>query len=166
MSVVKMHCVLGLNSFFHSEIYNKKCTYLTSETQPLRNLRVGRDGLWSTFSNKKMKKWRRLLTPLCNLPRCGAFFATFTSEKRQMTIKESLFLNWQLMLNFFIVHLPILVWCKNQRRSRSDVCLTGQLAIRCLIAKNRTRWCCNTLKGSHRRGDERIFSKKPPCLSL
>ena len=34
-----------------------------------------------------------------------------------MTIKESLFCNWQLTTNFFIAHLPILVQCKPKAQS-------------------------------------------------
>jgi hypothetical protein len=31
-----------------------------------------------------------------------------------MAIKKSLFRNWQLIQNFFIAHLPILVQCKTK----------------------------------------------------
>jgi hypothetical protein len=50
-----------------------------------------------------------LLTPLRILQMRGAFIAAFKSEKRWMTIKKSLFRNWQLIPNFFIAHLSILV---------------------------------------------------------
>jgi hypothetical protein len=46
----------------------------------------------------------------------------------------------------------------NQRRSQSAVRLTAQSAIRCLIAIT-VRDGAVTLKGSHRMGDGRIFSK-------
>jgi hypothetical protein len=44
----------------------------------------------------------------------GVFTAAFTSEKRWMTIKKSLFRIWPLILNFFIAHLSILVRCKTK----------------------------------------------------
>jgi hypothetical protein len=42
---------------------------------------------------------------LCNLQTRGAFIAAFTSEKRWMTIKKSLFRHWPLIVNFFVAHL-------------------------------------------------------------
>jgi hypothetical protein len=44
----------------------------------------------------------------------GAFIAAFTSEKRWMTTQKIFFLNWPLIQNFFIAHLPILVRCKTK----------------------------------------------------
>jgi hypothetical protein len=75
-----------------------------------------------------------------------------------MTIKKSFSRNWQLKPNFFIAHLPILVRCKTKGAVGAECDLTAQLAIRCLIA-NFCRDVTVTLKGSHRMGDGRIFSK-------
>jgi hypothetical protein len=44
---------------------------------------------------------------LRDLQRCGAFIAAFTSEKRWMTIKKSLFRHWPLIPNFFYAYLSI-----------------------------------------------------------
>jgi hypothetical protein len=49
-----------------------------------------------------------------NLQTCGAFIAAFTSQKRWMMIKKSFFRNWQLILNIFSVHLPVLERCKTK----------------------------------------------------
>ena len=73
-------------------------------------------------------------------------------------IKKSLFRNWQLKPNFFIAHLPILVRCKTKGGVGAECDLIAKLAIRCLIA-NFCRDGTVTLKGSHRMGDGRIFSK-------
>jgi hypothetical protein len=62
------------------------------------------------------------LTPLLNLQTSGAFIAAFTSEKRWMTIKKSLFRHWPLLMNFFMAYLSILLRC---RRSGRDVRLTA-----------------------------------------
>jgi hypothetical protein len=43
---------------------------------------------------------------------CTAFIAAFTIEKQWMTITERFISHLQLVPNFFIRHLPILVQCK------------------------------------------------------
>jgi hypothetical protein len=60
-----------------------------------------------------------LLTPLRILQMRRAFIAAFTSEKRWMTIKKSLFRNWPLITNFFKAHLPSLVRCKTKDAVRA-----------------------------------------------
>jgi hypothetical protein len=73
-------------------------------------------------------KWRNggvLFTPLQNLQMRGAFIAAFTSEKRWMTIKKSLSRHCQLIPNFFIAHLPILVRWKN-KGAVETVCSIGR----------------------------------------
>ncbi len=44
----------------------------------------------------------------------GAFIAAFTSGKRLMTIKKSLFRHWPLIMNFFVAYFLILVRCKTK----------------------------------------------------
>ncbi len=67
-----------------------------------------RNCLCSTFGNWKIKKLRRFVNSIAplqeparqslhTLQRRGAFIAAFTSEKWWMTIKKSLFRNWQLI---------------------------------------------------------------------
>jgi hypothetical protein len=53
----------------------------------------------------------------------------------------------------------------NQRCSWSGVCLTAQLAIRCLIANYCTRWRCN-FRGLSQDEGRRIFLKASAPLSL
>ncbi len=79
--------------------------------------------------------------------------------------KKSLFRNWQLIPNFFIAYLPVLVRCKTK----------GEVGAVCFLVYNwqlgaklsiTLRDGAVTLKGSHRMGDGQIFSKKPPRLFL
>jgi hypothetical protein len=93
---------------------------------------------------------------LYNLQRCGAFIVAFKSEKLNISIKKSLFRNWQVIPNFFIAHLAILVRCKSKGTSRSGVRLIAQLAIRCLSANYCTSWRCN-FKGLSQDGGHEIF---------
>ena len=164
MPAVKIHWALGLN-FFHSAIYNCKCAYLSLGTQPYRTWQM-RNGHCSAFGNWKMKKWRHFVNTfahwlvsirhaLHNLQSCRAFVMTFTSEKWKMTIKNSLFRNWQVIPNFFIAHLPILV---QHKTSLGSVCLTAQLAIK--------KQGVALILGSQRMGGQADFYKKPPRLSL
>jgi hypothetical protein len=51
---------------------------------------------------------------LHNLQTRGAFIAAFTSEKRLMTIKKSLFRHWALIMNYLIAYFSILVRCKTK----------------------------------------------------
>jgi hypothetical protein len=75
--------------------------------------------LWQ-LENEEMEAFCNTIAPfpmplsqsLHNLQRCGAFITAFITEKLKMTIKKSLFRNWQSIPNFFIAHLPILVRCK------------------------------------------------------
>ncbi len=84
---------------------------------------------------EKLRNWGVLLTPLHNIQMGGAFITAFTSEKQWMTITKSLFRDWQLIPNFFIAHLSILVRCKT-KGAIGAVCvhITAQLAINCLTA--------------------------------
>ncbi len=67
--------------------------------------------------------------------------------------------NWQLILNFLIVHLPILVRCKTKGAVGAVQCAPSvPLAIRCLIANYCTRGRCN-FKGLSRDGGWADFSK-------
>ncbi len=84
----------------------------------------------------------------------GAVIAAFASEKTWMTIKKCLFYNWQLIQNFFIAHLPILVRCKT--KAQCTLLCNWQLgALLTITVRDGTV----TLKGSHRMGARRIFSK-------
>jgi hypothetical protein len=96
-----------------------------------------------------------LLTPLRILQIHGAFIAAFTSEKRWMTIKKR---NWPLIPNFFIAHLSILVQSKTK----------GVVRVVCVFLRIwplRAKWPitvedgAESLKGSHRMEDGRIFLK-------
>jgi hypothetical protein len=51
---------------------------------------------------------------LRNLQTRGAFIAAFTSEKKMDDNQKSLFRQWPLIMNFFVVHLSILVLCKTK----------------------------------------------------
>jgi hypothetical protein len=89
MSVVKIHCTLGLNLLFRSAIYNRKCAYLSfGNSTPPQVTSAQFFRLWQL----EMKKCRRFVETtapwkmpvrqsLVNLRRCGAFIAAFTSEK-------------------------------------------------------------------------------------
>jgi hypothetical protein len=55
----------------------------------------------------------------------GAFIAAFTSEKRWMTIKKSLFRHWPLIMNLSIAHLSILVQFKTKGAVRAVCALLG-----------------------------------------
>jgi hypothetical protein len=68
---------------------------------------------------KKEKIDGVLLTPLHILHMRRAFTAAFTSEKRWITIKKSLFRHWPLIPNFFIAHLSSLVRCKTKGAVRA-----------------------------------------------
>jgi len=57
---------------------------------------------------------------LLNLQTLGAFIAAFTSEKRYLTIKKSLFRHWPLMLNFSIAYR--ILRCKTKGAVRA-VCV-------------------------------------------
>jgi hypothetical protein len=60
------------------------------------------------------------ITPLrtgqsfCRFIKARSIHRSFTSEKRWMTIKKSLFPHWPLIPNFFIAYLSILVKPKAQ----------------------------------------------------
>jgi hypothetical protein len=62
---------------------------------------------------------------LRNLQTRKAFITAFTSEKREMTIKKSLFRHWPLLQNFFIVYFPSLYDVKP--KARASYCAFGQL---------------------------------------
>ena len=90
----------------------------------------------------------------------GAFIAAFTSGKRLMTIKKSLFRHWPLIMNFFIAYFSILVRCKTK----------GAIGAVCALLRNwqlgaelpiTVRNGAVTLTGSrsHRMGNGRIFPK-------
>jgi hypothetical protein len=51
---------------------------------------------------------------LRNLQTRKAFIAAFTSEKRLITIKKSLFHHWPLIMNFLVAYFLILVRCKTK----------------------------------------------------
>ncbi len=71
--------------------------------------------------------------------------------------QKSLFRNWHLIPNFFIMHLSILIRCKTE----------GAFGLICALLRNRqlgalpinVRDGAVTLKGFHRMGDGRICSK-------
>ena len=92
--------------FFHCAIYNRKCAYLSFKNSTPPQLTSAQ---WSWFRHWQLKKEEIfeavLLTPLRILQMCEAFIASFTSEKRWMTIKKSLFRILPLILYFFIAHL-------------------------------------------------------------
>jgi hypothetical protein len=73
------------------------------------------------------------LTPLHILQMRRAFIAAFTSEKRWMTIKKSLFRNWPwaLITNFFIALLSSLVRCKPKAQSErcAPYCAFGHFSV-------------------------------------
>jgi hypothetical protein len=75
-----------------------------------------------------------------------------------MTIKKSLFRNWQLIQIFFIAPLPILVPCKTKGAVGAVCALLRncQLGAQLLISVQNV---AVNLKGSHRMGDGRIFTK-------
>ncbi len=76
---------------------------------------------------------------LRNLQTNEAFTEAFTSEKRLMTIKKSLFRHWPLMKNFFLAYFSILVRCKT-KGAVVAVRRTAHLAIKCLMANYCIRW--------------------------
>ncbi len=106
--------------FFNSAIHNHTSKSL-SKLRKLNTSAIDK-GAVVFVPPLSIGKWRNVNTvvpwpvpvgqTLRNLQRCGAFIASFTSEKWWLTIKQSLFRNWQLIPNFFIEHLPILEQCK------------------------------------------------------
>jgi hypothetical protein len=75
------------------------------------------------FFDNTIVHWSMLVRQfLRNLQMLGAFTAAFTIEKREMTIKKSIFGHWSLIQNFFIAYLPILVRCKTKGAVR-EVCV-------------------------------------------
>jgi hypothetical protein len=71
-----------------------------------------------------------------------------------MTIKKNSFRNWQLIPNFFIAHLPILVRCKTKGAVGKMCALlrNWQLGANCQLLYEMT--------GKERKGDGRIFFLK------
>ncbi len=77
------------------------------------------------------------------------------------TIKKSFFRHWQLILNFFTVHLPILVRCKTKGTVGALCALLHNWQLSALLPTTITeRDDPVTLKDSHRMGDRRIFFLK------
>jgi hypothetical protein len=107
---VNIHYTLGLNLLFlHSSINNRKCAYLSFKNSTPLQLTSAQWSLFRLWQLRKEEIECVLLKPLPILQMYGAFIAAFTSEKRWMTFKKSLFHNWPLIPNFFIAHLSSLV---------------------------------------------------------
>jgi hypothetical protein len=70
--------------FFHFAFYSHKCAYLY-------------------FIDNTIARWSTPVRQLLrNLQMRRAFIAAITSEKREMTIKKSLFRHWPLIINFLL----------------------------------------------------------------
>jgi hypothetical protein len=85
---VNIYCPLGLNLFFHSTVYNRKCAYLSFKNYIPQQLTSAQWSLIRLWQLKKEEIESFLLTPLRMLQMHGAFIAAFTNEKQRMTIKK------------------------------------------------------------------------------
>ncbi len=116
---------------------------------------------WGTFAHWSMQV--RLF--LRNLQTRGAFIVAFTSEKWKITTKKKLVLQFAIDTKFFHCEFANPCMMFNLRCSRSGVCMTAQLTIRCLLANYCTIWRCN-FKGLSEDWGRLDFSKNPPRISL
>ncbi len=116
---------------------------------------------WGVFNT--IAQWSMTVRQfLRNLQTRGAFIPAFTSEKRLMTIKKSLFRHWPLIMNFFVAYFSILVRCKT-KGAAGAVC--ALLRILPLMANYCIRWR-GIFKGLSHDGGRADFSKKPTGLFL